>query len=200
MMRSARDWRRAPIVEAGSRRLETVLQWLRSRPKRAFPILVLAILVLLAVLYGVSSLSSRVLAKLHLHSDYTWYDFGFYGLAPAMQFKSFASKVPRMEFLRWDARCSQDSVFFGWRGHDVEEPAAVILGADRELVWRQKGWPGDKDDIKPQMYKGERFLTFYNDESAEFEGVQDHYEDYYCWFMVRIPWEKRHNPQWECPS
>lgn len=151
-------------------------------------------MVLIALIYGGEALDSKVLARLHLHSVYTWYDFGFYGLAPSMQYRSFAPRVPRMEFPRWDSRCSQDYVFIGWRGHNVEEPAAVILGADQEIVYRQTGFRGDKDDIKPQMYKGQQYLTFYNDEAAMAEDGDENYLDYHCWFMVRMPRNMRHSP------
>lgn len=85
--------------------------------------------------------------------------------------------MPSFEFPRWDARCSQDYVFLGWRGHEVDEPGAVILDSQGELIWRRTGSEEDQNDVRPQMYRGERFLTFQMDGPNE-----DRLQGY--WYML----------------
>lgn len=124
------------------------------------------IVVLLAVAafwVGGSELRARVLTRIHLHRHLSWYGLGLYGLAPSKHLETMESRVPDFEFPRWDARCSQDYVFLGWRGHEVDEPGAVILDSQGELIWRQTGFEIDQNDVRPQMYRGERFLTFQMD-------------------------------------
>lgn len=125
---------------------------------------VLVVLLAVAALWhGASELWARVLSRLHIHRHLSWYGLGMHGLAPSEQLESFEARVPTFEFPRWDARCSQDYVFLGWRGHNVDEPGAVILDNKGELVWRRTGSQTDQNDVRPQMYRGERFLTFQMD-------------------------------------
>lgn len=175
------------VVPYGKRLLSTFPKGFTTSPRRLLAIIVLIGFIAAAlVLCGISVLYEKVLVRLHLHGDLSWYGLGFYGTAPSEHFKSFHHPVPLLEFPRWDARCSQDYIFFGWRGHDVEEPAAVILDGNGELVWRQIGSAGDKDDFRPQVYKGEQFLTYYeasDDPASVVTGAAD--EELYCWYMVR---------------
>ncbi|KAJ4387457.1 hypothetical protein N0V93_008049 [Gnomoniopsis smithogilvyi] len=136
-----------------------------------------AILAFVALWIGGWHLHTQVLSRVHLHRHLSWYGLGFYGLAPSQRYESLEARVPSFEFPRWDARCSQDYVFFGWRGHEVDEPGAVILDAQGEIVWRQTGYEIDQNDVRPQMYRGERFLTFQMDgpEGNETEGY---------WYML----------------
>lgn len=112
---------------------------------------------------GISALWTNVLVRIHLHRDLSWYGLGLHGLAPSKKLVSFKARTPSLEFPRWDARCSQDKIFFGWRGHEVDEPGAVILDGRGELIWRQTGSEIDQNDVRPQMYRGERFLAFQMD-------------------------------------
>lgn len=112
---------------------------------------------------GISVLWTNVLYRIHLHRDLSWYGLGLHGLAPSKKLVSFKARTPSLEFPRWDARCSQDKIFFGWRGHEVDEPGAVILDGRGELIWRQTGSDIDQNDVRPQMYRGERFLAFQMD-------------------------------------
>ncbi|KAL2276176.1 hypothetical protein FJTKL_01338 [Diaporthe vaccinii] len=123
--------------------------------------LLLATVVILGL--GVSALWTNVLCRIHFHGDLSWYGLGVHGLAPSKKVVSFKARTPSLEFPRWDARCSQDNIFFGWRGHEVDEPGAVILDSTGELVWRQTGSEIDQNDVRPQVYRGERFLTFQMD-------------------------------------
>lgn len=136
-----------------------------------------AILIFAALWVGGSHLHAQVLSRVHLHRHLSWYGLGFYGLAPSQRYESLESRAPSFEFPRWDARCSQDYVFLGWRGHEVDEPGAVILDSQGELVWRQTGYEIDQNDVRPQMYRGERFLTFQMDgpDGNETEGY---------WYML----------------
>lgn len=144
------------MLSTGRRRVQ---QLLRSTAMR-----VLVVLVAVAALWhGASELWARVLSRLHVHRHLSWYGLGLHGLAPSDQLESFEARVPSFEFPRWDARCSQDPVFLGWRGHNVDEPGAVILDARGDLVWRHTGSMTDQNDVRPQMYRGERFLTFQMD-------------------------------------
>lgn len=125
---------------------------------------ILVVLLAVAALWsGGSGLWARVLSRLHIHRHLSWYGLGLHGLAPSEQLESFEARVPTLEFPRWDTRCSQDYVFLGWRGHNVDEPGAVILDARGELIWRRTGSETDQNDVRPQMYRGERFLTFQMD-------------------------------------
>lgn len=150
------DWQRASILSDGRRRLQRLVTSTAVR--------VLVVLVAAAALWsGASALWARVLSRLHVHRHLSWYGLGLHGLAPSEQLESFEARVPALEFPRWDARCSQDYVFLGWRGHNVDEPGAVILDSTGELVWRRTGSETDQNDVRPQMYRGERFLTFQMD-------------------------------------
>lgn len=132
---------------------------LRATPTR----LALLLAFIVALYFGLTTLHTNVLARLHLHRHLSWYGLGLYGLAPSQRVESLDSPVPLLEYPRWDSRCSQDYVFFGWRGHNVAEPGAVILDAQGELIWRQTGSQIDQNDVRTQMYRGERFLTFQMD-------------------------------------
>jgi hypothetical protein len=124
-------------------------------------VFVLATVVVLGL--GISALWTNVLCRIHIHRDLSWYGLGFHGLAPSKKLVSFKARIPSLEYPHWDARCSQDKIFFGWRGHEVDEPGAVILDSRGELVWRQTGSKIDQNDVRPQMYRGERFLSFQMD-------------------------------------
>lgn len=134
---------------------------------------------------GTNALWTKVLSRLHLHRDLSWYGLGLYGLAPSTRYESFEGRVPSFEFPRWDARCSQDYVFLGWRGHEVDEPAATILDSEGNLVWRQTGYSIDQNDVKPQMYRGERFLTFQMD-------GEDGDQSQGYWYMLDETYEIRY--------
>ncbi|KAK2598845.1 hypothetical protein N8I77_012230 [Diaporthe amygdali] len=153
----AEAWKPSPRVRSVLR--DKLRQLYTSTAARA--IFILASVVVLGI--GLSSLWSNVLDRIHIHHDMSWYGLGLYGLAPSTQYESFAALTPSLEYPRWDARCSQDYVFLGWRGHEVDEPGAVILDNKGELVWRQTGSDEDQNDVRPQMYRGERFLTFQMD-------------------------------------
>lgn len=154
---ASRDWQHAGMLSAGRHRAQ---QLLRSTAVRVLVVLVAAA----ALWHGASALWARVLSRLHVHRHLSWYGLGLHGLAPSEQLESLPeARVPQLEFPRWDARCSQDPVFFGWRGHNVDEPGAVILDARGGLVWRHTGSATDQNDVRPQMYRGERFLTFQMD-------------------------------------
>lgn len=150
------EWTRAQLPSGSSSRLRRLL---RSTIVRV----ALVVATVAAIGLGASALWKRVLSRIHFHRDLSWYGLGFHGMAPWTQYESFDGHVPLFEFPRWDARCSQDYVFMGWRGHDVEEPGATILDNEGKLIWRQTGYPIDQNDVKPQMYRGERFLTFQMD-------------------------------------
>lgn len=139
--------------------------------------IIAAVLTITLLWLGGWNLHTQVLSRVHLHRHLSWYGLGFYGLAPFQRYESLDARAPSFEFPRWDSRCSQDFVFFGWRGHEVDEPAAVILDSTGELVWRQTGYEIDQNDVRPQMYRGERFLTFQMDgpEGNETEGY---------WYML----------------
>ncbi|KAF3763341.1 hypothetical protein M406DRAFT_347100 [Cryphonectria parasitica EP155] len=127
---------------------------------------------------GASELWANVLSRLHLHRHLSWYGLGLYGLAPSTHLESFEPRVPYLDFPRWDARCSQDYVFFGWRGHEVDEPGAVILDAQGELVWRNTDESQtDQNDVRPQVYRGERFLTY------QMDGADGNQSEGY-WYML----------------
>ncbi|CAN8105447.1 unnamed protein product [Discula destructiva] len=145
----------------------------------------LALLTLLSL--GASTLWTRVLSRVHLHRHLTWYGLGFHGLAPSTAVESLGTgtRVPVLEFPRWDARCSQDYVFLGWRGHEVDEPGAVILDARGELVWRQTGYAPDQNDVRPQTFRGETFLTF------QMDGVGANQSEGY-WYMLDEAYDIRY--------
>ncbi|KAJ0121890.1 hypothetical protein J7T55_002399 [Diaporthe amygdali] len=153
----AEAWKPSPRVRSVLR--DKLRQLYTSTAARA--VFILASVVVLGI--GLSSLWSNVLDRIHIHHDMSWYGLGLYGLAPSTQYESFAALTPSLEYPRWDARCSQDYVFLGWRGHEVDEPGAVILDNKGDLVWRQTGSDEDQNDVRPQMYRGERFLTFQMD-------------------------------------
>lgn len=140
---------------------------LRDKLRRLYNSTAARAVVLLATLValglGISALWTNVLCRIHFHGDLSWYGLGLHGLAPSKKVVSFKARTPSLEFPRWDARCSQENIFFGWRGHEVDEPGAVILDSTGELVWRQTGSEIDQNDVRPQMYRGERFLTFQMD-------------------------------------
>ncbi|ROW13356.1 hypothetical protein VPNG_05498 [Cytospora leucostoma] len=157
-MKPAAVWSYAPVLTATGGRA-----WCR-RALRS-PALWVAILITTSVALGLgaAALWRNVLSRLHLHRDLSWYGLGLHGLAPSVRYESFGARAPRLEFPRWDARCSGDYILFGWRGHEVEEPGAVILDARGGLVWRQTGFAVDQNDVKTQVYRGETFLTFQMD-------------------------------------
>ncbi|PSR81347.1 ASST-domain-containing protein, partial [Coniella lustricola] len=162
----------------------------RARLRRIAHSTVFRVAVVLAAVTGLwlggAALWATVLSRLHLHRHLSWYGLGLYGLAPSQQCESFEPRVPSLEFPRWDARCSQDPVFFGWRGHEVDEPGAVILDAHGDLVWRNTDAANiDQNDVRPQLYRGERFLTFQMDGPA---GNQS--QGY--WYMLDQSYQVRH--------
>lgn len=127
---------------------------------------------------GGHELWANVLSRLHIHRHLSWYGLGFAGLAPSTHYESFTPRVPLFEFPRWDARCSQDYVFLGWRGHEVDEPGAVILDSRGELIWRNTDESEiDQNDVRPQMYRGERFLTY------QMDGPEGNKSEGY-WYMM----------------
>lgn len=172
---------RWPLRRGGYHRAAPLRRLLRSTAARV----VAAVLVVAALWVGGSRLHAQVLSRVHLHRHLSWFGLGFYGLAPSQRYESFEARAPVFELPRWDARCSQDYVFLGWRGHEVDEPGAVILDARGELVWRQTGYSVDQNDVRPQMYRGERFLTFQMDgpEGNETEGY---------WYMLDQSYNIRH--------
>ncbi|KAH6889139.1 ASST-domain-containing protein [Thelonectria olida] len=120
-------------------------------------------------------------ARLHWRSDLTWYDLGFYGLAPTTEYQSFAHSVPDIEFLQQDSRCSQEHIFLAPRGPLVEEPGGLILDAEGDLVWRQTvEGGGEIQDLRVQEYYGEKYLTFWA--GTVMEGRKQG-----SWFMARHP-------------
>ncbi|KUI61744.1 hypothetical protein VP1G_08906 [Cytospora mali] len=153
----------------------------RDRARRLFRSTWVRVVLLIAAVaalgFGASALWTRVLSRVHLHHDLSWYGLGLHGLAPSVQYESFDARTPWLEFPRWDARCSQDYVFLGWRGHEVDEPGAVILDNEGGLVWRQTGSSIDQNDVKTQVYRGETFLTFQMDgpEGDQLQGA---------WYMM----------------
>ncbi|KAL1849405.1 hypothetical protein Daus18300_013287 [Diaporthe australafricana] len=151
------EWKSSLRVRPGLR--DKLRQYYTSTVGRAA--FVIAAVVALGL--GLSALWTNVVCRIHLHSDLSWYGIGLRGLAPSTQYESFKARTPSFEFPRWDARCSQEYVFLGWRGHEVEEPGAVILDNKGELVWRQTGSDIDQNDVRPQIYRGETFLTFQMD-------------------------------------
>jgi hypothetical protein len=174
------------VMPDGKQFLSRFTKGFSTSPRRLLAIAIISGVIAAAlVLCGISLLYRKVLVRLHLHNDLSWYGLGLYGTAPSEHFESFHPPVPLLEFPQWDDRCSQDYIFFGWRGHDVEEPAAVIFDWNGELVWRQTGSAGDKDDVRPQVYKGEQFLTYYYAYDDPARGVTGADEEYYCWYMVR---------------
>lgn len=173
-------WRRIAPLLAGSR------EWCRRALRTTAVRVALAVAAALALWAGASALWRGVLGRLHLHHDLSWYGLGAHGLAPWVQYESFDARTPRLEFPRWDARCSQDPVFLGWRGHDVGgEPGAVILDAAGGLVWRQTGSAVDQNDVRPQAYRGETFLTFQMDGPAG-DRLQG------AWYMMDGSYAVRH--------
>lgn len=151
------EWKSSPRVPSVLR--DKLRQYYTSTVGRA--VFVIAAVVALGL--GLSALWTNVVCRIHLHSDLSWYGLGLHGLAPSAQYESFQARTPSFEFPRWDARCSQEYVFLGWRGHEVEEPGAVILDNKGELVWRQTGSDIDQNDVRPQIYRGETFVTFQMD-------------------------------------
>lgn len=151
-------WKYAPMLTSGR-------DWCRRISRSIALRVVLVIATVIALGFGASALWKNVLSRFHLHRDLSWYGLGFYGLAPSVQYESFDARTPLLEYPRWDSRCSQDYIFLGWRGHQVEEPGAVILDSEGELVWRQTGSKIDQNDVKTQVYRGETFLTFQMDGS-----------------------------------
>ncbi|KUI74358.1 hypothetical protein VM1G_09870 [Cytospora mali] len=163
-------WKHAPVLTSGRDRARRLFRSARVR-------VVLLIAAVVALGFGASALWTRVLSRVHLHHDLSWYGLGLHGLAPSVQYESFDARTPWLEFPRWDARCSQDYVFLGWRGHEVDEPGAVILDSEGGLVWRQTGSSIDQNDVKTQVYRGETFLTFQMDgpEGDQLQGA---------WYMM----------------
>lgn len=147
--------------------------------------LVLLVTLICALGAGTNELWTRVVSRLHFHRDLSWYGLGFQGLAPSVQYDSFEGLAPLFEFPQWDSRCSQDLVFLGWRGHNVKEPGATILDPQGNLVWRQTGYSIDQNDFKPQVYRGERFLTFQMD-------GEDGDESQGYWYMLDESYQIRY--------
>lgn len=173
-------WRAAlPAVLAGSR------DWSRRLLRSTAVRVVIVVAAVAALWSGASALWRNVLSRLHLHHDLSWYGLGLHGLAPSVQYESFDARTPLLEFPRWDARCSQDHVLFGWRGHNVDEPGAVILDSEGGLVWRQTGSAVDQNDVKTQVYRGETFLTFQMDGPDE-DRLQG------AWYMLDQSYTVRH--------
>ena len=154
-------------------------RYIAALPSRARRVLPAAVLLgaAVAVLCGFWGLWKNVLARLHLHNALTWYDLGFYGLAPSVQYHTLDLRAPSVEFLWTDARCTRDPVFFGWRGPNVADPGAIILDADGELVWRSEGFHGPQQDLRVQTYRGEQFLTFW-------AGMEEGGQTTGLWYMV----------------
>ena len=119
-----------------------------------------------------------VVRQIHLRHDFTWYDLGWRGLHPTRSYHTLAAPAPDVEFLRRDARCSDDLIFFAPRGPATDR-GAVILDADGELVYRQYGLRGDTQDFKVQTYKGRQHLTFWR-------GVENNGRKEGVWFMVSV--------------
>ncbi|ROV96803.1 hypothetical protein VMCG_07873 [Cytospora schulzeri] len=177
-MQQSLAWKVAPVLTGGR-------EWCRRLSRSRALRIVLAVVVALALWSGASALWRKVLSRVHLHHDLSWYGLGLHGLAPSVQYESFDARMPRLEYPRWDARCSQDPVLLGWRGHNVDEPGAVILDAAGGLVWRQTGSAVDQNDVKTQVYRGETFLTFQMDGPGG-DRLQG------AWYMLDGAYEVRH--------
>lgn len=135
----------------------------------------LGLAILLAVI-GFRRISPFV-NRIRLGHDTTWYDLGWYGLAPTKRYHSLDHPVVDVEFLQEDARCSQDYIIFAPRGPKTQ-PGGTILDHHGDLIWRQSGEDGDTQDLRVQEYGGEKFLTFWvgRANNGGKEGL---------WYMVR---------------
>ena len=103
-----------------------------------------------------------LLARIGWSSEQSWYELGWFGIAPVRYYKSLDLPVARIEFLQQDSRCTQQHIFLAPRGPHVENPGGMILDADGELVWRQPTLGGDTQDMRPQQYMGRTIVTLWS--------------------------------------
>ncbi|KAJ5691144.1 hypothetical protein N7488_011879 [Penicillium malachiteum] len=106
------------------------------------------------------------LQRLHLRLfGLSSFDYGFRGLYPSRKYYSFEQKSPDVEVAKWDSRCSKDYTFFAPHGSGVEDPGAMILDAQGNLVWRMKPQNEKIQDFRVQQYQGEPYLTYWHGKS-----------------------------------
>lgn len=120
-----------------------------------------------------------VLEKIELSSRHTFYELGWFGIAPVLYYKSLELPVARFEFLQQDSRCTQQKIFVAPRGPHVGNPGGMILDAEGELVWRQSSLGGDTQDLRPQEYLGETVMTLWSGYEREGRKMG-------AWYMVRM--------------
>ena len=88
------------------------------------------------------------------------YDWGWHGLYPTVGFRSFSARVPHLNFLKWDERCTNGYYFVSPKGRLVDNPGPYIIDGRGNLVWSGAQF-GPVADFQPQTYKGKQYLTFW---------------------------------------
>lgn len=82
------------------------------------------------------------------------------GLYPLHEHLSSNLSSPRPSLIQTAPQCSPGYVFLEPRGWAVRRPGPVVLDGNGELVWTEHKF-GEVMDFRPQLYKGETFLTFW---------------------------------------
>lgn len=103
-----------------------------------------------------------IASRIQWRPEQTWYEIGWYGVAPVRKYHSLDQTVTQIEFLRQDSRCSQDYIFLAPRGPNVDSPGGIIVDANGELIWRQPTLGGDTQDFRPQRFHDQDVLTFWS--------------------------------------
>ncbi|ORY60609.1 ASST-domain-containing protein [Pseudomassariella vexata] len=91
----------------------------------------------------------------------SWYDQGLLGAYPSREYHSFHLPSPRLHVLEASDHCDQSYVFIEPRGNSVSDPGPMILEANGDLIYMEAKF-GEAMDFRPQVYKGETYLTFWS--------------------------------------
>lgn len=152
--------------------------WLRSnRRLRSLPLRWISLL--LATIGGALAfylLLLPQLLRLRIRTGLSSYDLGLEGFGPDQTYLSFDEESPKIEISPPGAQCDPRYTFLAPRGDSIAHPGPMILDSAGELVWTQ--WnSGTTQDFKVQLYKGEKYLTYWQGDTDDNYGRGS-------WYMV----------------
>ncbi|KAI9904399.1 hypothetical protein N3K66_000928 [Trichothecium roseum] len=99
-------------------------------------------------------------AEREMFSSQHLYDWGYYGLSPRTEYRSFGLTSPLVNVLRWDEKCDNGYYLLTPRGRWVEQPGPTIIDSRGNLVWTSDAY-GSVTDLQMQTYNGSNYLTFW---------------------------------------
>ncbi|GES65185.1 ASST-domain-containing protein [Aspergillus terreus] len=103
-----------------------------------------------------------------------FYELGFFGPHPTVQYASFDLEPPEVDILRWDPRCEDGYILLSPRGRFYPDPGPLIYDTRGNLVWMETRF-GMVMDLKVQHYRGQDYLTFWAGDDDGTRGIGSYY-------------------------